>query len=197
MSTNMKRFGLLLVFVLALAACAPAPTTVPATLEPTEPAATETQTTEPMTTETPVVAETATVEETLAAETPTTGVPVTGSATVNVNETAGFGSVLVDDQGRSLYVFTSDTQNSGTSACTDACATAWPPLTSTGELTAGEGLDQSLLGTITRPDGTTQVTYNGWPLYAYQGDAGPGDTAGQGVNNQWYLVSPAGEAVQQ
>jgi predicted lipoprotein with Yx(FWY)xxD motif len=197
MNTNSKRIGLLLVFVLVLAACAPAPTEVPATLEPTEPAATETQTTEPVATETPVVAETATAEETLAAGTPTTGVPVTGSATLNVNQTAGYGPVLVDNQGRSLYVFMGDTQNSGASTCTDACATAWPPLTSTGELTADEGLDPSLLGTITRPDGSTQVTYNGWPLYAYQGDAVPGDTAGQGMNNQWYLVSPAGTAVQQ
>jgi predicted lipoprotein with Yx(FWY)xxD motif len=62
---------------------------------------------------------------------------------------------------------------------------------------AGEGVDATLLGTITRDDGSTQVTYNGWPLYYFHEDAAPGDTNGQGVGGVWFLVSPEGEAIEQ
>jgi predicted lipoprotein with Yx(FWY)xxD motif len=65
---------------------------------------------------------------------------------------------------------------------------------------AGEGVDASLLGTITRDDGTMQVTYNGWPLYFFHEDAAAGDTNGQGIDEfggLWWLVSPAGEAIEQ
>jgi predicted lipoprotein with Yx(FWY)xxD motif len=135
-----------------------------------------------------------------AAESPTAGVPVTGEATVNVGNVGTFGSALVDGQGMSLYVFMNDSQNSGSSACTADCAAVWPPLLSQGAPVAGAGLDATLLGTITRDDGTMQVTYNGWPLYLYTGDIAPGDATGQGVQDQfglWYLISPAGEAIQQ
>ena len=65
------------------------------------------------------------------------------------------------------------------------------------ETMAGEGVDATLLGTITRDDGSTQVTYNGWPLYYFQDDAAPGDTNGQGLDGVWFLVSPEGEAIEQ
>ena len=126
------------------------------------------------------------------------GVPVTGAATVAVSESADFGSILVDGEGMSLYVFTDDTQDSGTSACTDTeCTTEWPPLTTDGDPVAGEGVDETLLGTLTRDDGTTQVTYNGRPLYHFSGVTAPGDTNGQGMEGKWFLVSPEGEAIQQ
>jgi predicted lipoprotein with Yx(FWY)xxD motif len=146
------------------------------------------------------MAESPTTEATTAAETPTGAVPVTGSATVNVSETADFGPVLVDGEGYSLYVFMNDTQNSGTSTCTGACAGAWPPLTTDGPPVASEGVDEFLLSTLPRDDGSTQVTYNGWPLYSFEDDTAPGDTNGQGLDDSgglWFLVSPAGEPVEQ
>ena len=191
---NRKLLGILPVLALVLAACAPALTELPTTVAPTEPLATEPPATEPM-------AETPTTEATTAAETPTTGVPVTGIADVNVSETADFGPVLVNDEGFSLYLFMQDTQNSGISTCTDAdgCTTDWPPLVTDGDPVAGEGVDETLLGTITRDDGTLQVTYNGWPLYLFLDDTVPGDTNGQGLDEfggLWFLVSPSGESIQ-
>lgn len=184
--------GAILLVALLVTACAPATTSVP-TMEPTEPAMTETLVaTEPATaTESPVATDTQ-----AAAETPTAGVPVTGEATVMVSEVGTFGPALVDGNGRTLYLFTNDTQNSGASACSGDCLTAWPPLLSQGAPIAGTGVDATLLSTITRDDGTLQVAYNGWPLYYYADDMAAGDAMGQGVNSVWYLVSPTGEAIQ-
>jgi predicted lipoprotein with Yx(FWY)xxD motif len=123
-------------------------------------------------------------------------VPVTGAATVSVADVGTFGQALVDGQGRSLYLFTNDTQDSGASSCTGNCLVNWPPLLTDGDPVAGEGVDASMLGTITLADGTTQVTYNGWPLYYYKDDAAAGDANGQGVGDVWYLVSPSGEMIQ-
>lgn len=106
----------------------------------------------------------------------------------------GMGKVLVNSEGLTLYAFTQDSANS--SACTGGCADFWPPLTIEGEPVAGEGVEASLLDTLTRADGSVQLTYNGLPLYTYSEDAGPGDTNGQGVNGAWFVVSPAGEMVQ-
>ena len=180
--------GAVFVLALILTACAPAPAEPTATLPPTEP---------PVSTEPPVATDTA-----AAAETPTVGVPVTGEATINVSESTEFGPILVDGEGMSLYVFMADTQNSGTSTCgdDDGCATEWPPLISQGSPVAGEGVDATLLGTITRDDGSLQVTYNGWPLYLFEEDTAAGDTNGQGLEEfgaLWFLVSPEGEAIQQ
>jgi predicted lipoprotein with Yx(FWY)xxD motif len=190
--------GILLVLVLTLAACAPAATQVPTTMPSTEEPATV-MPSEPPPTEAPAteatVAETATSEA--PAETATGGVPVIGAASVEVSESADFGSILVDGEGMSLYLFTKDTQDSGTSTCTGDCQVKWPPLATDGDPVAGEGVDASLLGTITRDDGSLQVTYNGWPLYYFAEDTAPGDTNGQGVGDVWFLVSPEGEAIQQ
>jgi predicted lipoprotein with Yx(FWY)xxD motif len=117
------------------------------------------------------------------------------SATVGVaNESLG--NILVDARGRTLYLFQRD---SGTrSTCSGACATDWPPLRATGKPTVGTGANRSLVATNARLDGTTQVTYNGHPVYVFSGDQQPGDTNGQGVNafgGLWYALSPAGDAV--
>jgi len=190
--------GALLMIALLLAACAPAatPTESPATIEPTI-EATEPPTELPSATEPPVATEAPSTDATA-----TGGVPVTGAATVNVSESADHGSILVDANGMALYAFMADTQNGDTSTCgdDDGCATEWPPLVSDGDPVAGEGVDASLLGTITRDDGTTQVTYNGWPLYLFEEDTAAGDTNGQGIDEfggLWHLVSPTGEAIQQ
>lgn len=126
--------------------------------------------------------------------------PAAGAVTVQMANSATFGDYLTDGNGMSLYLFLSDTAATAdapaVSACTDACLMNWPPLLVMGEATAGTGAMADLLGTLTRADGTTQVTYNGHPLYHFASDAKSGDTAGQGVGDMWYLVSPAGEAIE-
>jgi predicted lipoprotein with Yx(FWY)xxD motif len=114
------------------------------------------------------------------------------SATVRVAN-SGLGSILVDSTGRTLYLFKADVGDK--SACSGACATAWPPLVVTGKATAGGGLTASKLGTITRSDGTQQVTYNGHPLYTFVNDTKPGETTGQGVTAfgaAWFALTPSG-----
>ena len=117
-------------------------------------------------------------------------------ATVGVADDGSLGKILVDSQGRTLYLFQKD---SGTkSACSGACASAWPPLRASGKPTAGSGAKASLLGTTPRSDGKPQVTYNGHPLYGYQGDSKAGDTNGQGINGfgaPWYVLSPTGNEI--
>jgi predicted lipoprotein with Yx(FWY)xxD motif len=179
--------GAILLLALLITACGPATTAIP-TSEPTL-----------VMTEPPLATDTAAATDMPADETATAtaGVPVTGEATVNMSDVGTYGSALVDDQGRSLYLFTNDTQNSGISSCSGDCLVEWPPLLSQGGAPlAGTGVDASLLGTITRDDGTLQVTYNGWPLYYYADDTVAGDALGQGVNDIWFLVSPAGEMIQ-
>jgi predicted lipoprotein with Yx(FWY)xxD motif len=116
-------------------------------------------------------------------------------ATVGVRDSA-LGKILVDSQGRTLYLFQKDSGT--TSACTGACASAWPPLRATGRPTVGSGANASLVGTTTRSDGNPQVTYNGHPLYLYVGDKSPGDTNGQGLTafgGGWFALSAAGNQV--
>jgi predicted lipoprotein with Yx(FWY)xxD motif len=128
----------------------------------------------------------------------------TGAAQVTVAQSEQYDAYLADADGRALYLFTTDTRGTGgteaQSACYDACAEAWPPLLTEGEPQAGEQADAALLGTIERQDGATQVTYNGWPLYYFVQDQGPGETTGQdkhGFGGEWYLVTPEGEKVEE
>ena len=117
------------------------------------------------------------------------------SATVSVAD-SDLGKILVDSSGRTLYLFEADTGTKST--CSGACATAWPPLRVSGKPTAGSGVKASSLGTTPRSDGKPQVTYNGHPLYGYQGDSGAGDTNGQNIDGfgaEWYVLSPSGNAI--
>jgi predicted lipoprotein with Yx(FWY)xxD motif len=109
-----------------------------------------------------------------------------------------FGQVLVDGQGRALYLFAADTTSAST--CYGACATAWPPLlTDKGaKVDAMHAATAALTGTTTRTDGTVQVTYNGHPLYYFTGDTKPGQITCQAVDNfgaAWYVVDPKGDAI--
>lgn len=113
-----------------------------------------------------------------------------GAVTVEV-ASSDLGDILVDGEGMSLYVFDNDTDE--TSTCNDDCEANWPPLT--GEATAGDGVDESLLSTSERDDGTTQVTYAGHPVYYFAGDQSAGDTNGQAVGDIWWVVGPDGEAI--
>jgi len=106
------------------------------------------------------------------------------------------GKILVDSKGQTLYLFTKD--STGKSACSGMCATFWPPLQTGGKPTAGSGTSASLIGTIKRSDGTSQVTYDGHPLYRFAKDTKPGDVNGEGVTafgGSWFAVSPTGKRV--
>jgi predicted lipoprotein with Yx(FWY)xxD motif len=102
------------------------------------------------------------------------------------------GQFLTDANGMTLYMFTKD--NAGDSTCYDSCATNWPPLTvqSAQNLVAGNGVTGTL-ATVTRTDGSLQVTYNGWPLYYFAKDSAPGDTNGQGLLNAWFVAPLSGD----
>ena len=105
------------------------------------------------------------------------------------------GDVLVDAQGRTLYLFEKD--KGMTSACSGACASIWPPVTATKTL-AGAGLSATKLSVAKQPGGASDVTYAGHPLYTYVGDTKPGDTKGQGLNQfgaEWYVLSPSGKTI--
>ena len=111
--------------------------------------------------------------------TPTT---TSGSAATIGVANGDLGKILVDSQGRTLYLFEKD---SGTkSACSGGCATAWPPLRASGKPTAGGGAKASLLGTTPRSDGQPQVTYNGHPLYTYAADKKPGEANDPGLRRR-------------
>lgn len=121
---------------------------------------------------------------------PTTATPAaSGPATAGTRMTS-IGEVLTDPSGLTLYF--NDNEKGGRIACTGSCATAWPPVTVTGQPVAPAGV--SGLGTISRPDGTTQLTYQSRPMYRFAADSAPGDTKGDGIAGIWHAakVSAAG-----
>ncbi|MEU1349145.1 hypothetical protein ACFYPA_21900 [Streptomyces sp. NPDC005775] len=106
------------------------------------------------------------------------------------------GTILVDGEGRTLYLWEADTTSEST--CDGDCATSWPPVTVSGKPVAGKGVKAALLGTTTRDDGREEITYNGHPLYRYAGDTSAGDTHGQGSNGfgaAWYVLDVAGNKI--
>jgi predicted lipoprotein with Yx(FWY)xxD motif len=122
-----------------------------------------------------------------------------GAAAVSVSlkSIAGIeGQALVDGKGRTLYLWEAD--KAGQPTCTGPCAAAWPPVTVSGAATAGSGVNQSLLGTVKRADGTGQVTYNGHPLYYFVGDTAAGMAKGQGskaFGADWYVLNAKGSKI--
>jgi predicted lipoprotein with Yx(FWY)xxD motif len=119
-----------------------------------------------------------------------------GAGTQVSLHTTSLGTFLTDGQGKTLYLFEKDTGT--TSTCTGACASAWPPFTTKGAPQAGSGVNSSMLGTTTRSDGSTEVTYHGHPLYYFAGDPGPGTTKGEGLKAfgaGWYVVNAAGNKI--
>lgn len=125
----------------------------------------------------------------------TTTESASGSATIAVRNSS-LGRILVDGRGMTLYLFEKDTGT--TSTCNGSCAHFWPPLTTKGMPKADTGTMAAKLGTTQRTDGTTQVTYDGHPLYYYRGDTKPGDVTGQGLDAfgaLWYVLAPGGMAI--
>jgi predicted lipoprotein with Yx(FWY)xxD motif len=119
-----------------------------------------------------------------------------GGAAEVATASGAVGPMLVDGQGRTLYLWEADTSDKST--CADACAEAWPPATTKAAVTAGGSVDAKLLGTSERADGTTQVTYAGHPLYTFAGDTAAGQLNGQGSDGfgaEWWAVSPGGAAI--
>jgi predicted lipoprotein with Yx(FWY)xxD motif len=121
------------------------------------------------------------------------GSSAAGGAAAVMTMTGSLGTYLVDKSGRTLYLYTPDTGT--TSTCTGACLASWPALLTSGVPVAGTGATASLLGTTTRGDGTTQVTYHGHPLYYFAGDNSAGQTTGQGVGGIWFVVGPDGNKI--
>ena len=121
-----------------------------------------------------------------------------GRIMVDAAPVGKLGPVLVTNKGFALYMFEPDAARRVT--CTGGCATAWPPLLVTGgeTIAAGPGVRPGLISSLPNPGGGRVVTYRGWPLYTYLGDASPGHAAGQGSDDDggdWYVMRPSGQIV--
>ncbi len=117
-----------------------------------------------------------------------TAAPVVLSATATVAGTSQ--TIFTDTKGMTLYYFTPD--KGGVVTCLAACAQNWPPLKLPASVTTPTG-DKGVtgtLGTVSNPEGGTQITYNAWPLYTWIKDQKPGDTTGQGVQGKWFVITP-------
>ena len=123
------------------------------------------------------------------------GGTLSGSGMKLTTASSGYGTVLALSNGQTVYMFTADTTTS--SACNSTCVTIWRPVAG-GKVVGGAGVSGANLGSISRSDGSKQLTYNGHPLYTYVGDNSSGSVSGQNINSfggHWYLVSPAGSRV--
>jgi predicted lipoprotein with Yx(FWY)xxD motif len=113
---------------------------------------------------------------------------------LSVGDRAALGKVLVDDEGRTVYLFDKDEAHE--SYCTGACASVWPPVTTKGTPAVSTGVDSSKVTLIKRDDGLMQVAYAGHPLYYYQGDTSSDDAYGQEKDQfgaEWYAITATGE----
>ena len=128
--------------------------------------------------------------------TATSAAAAAGSGLVITTKSGSAGAFLTDGSGRAVYLWMKDGKDS--SACSGACAGAWPPVTTTGAVTASGGVNKADLSAITRSGGAKQVVYDGHPLYYFSGDSGPGQVNGQGSDGfgaKWWLVDPAGTSI--
>jgi predicted lipoprotein with Yx(FWY)xxD motif len=129
---------------------------------------------------------------------PVTPSAVGTAATVDLHDSS-LGKIVVDAQGRTLYLFEAD--KGGKPTCDGPCASVWPPYLGTpepGTPKSGIGASGAPIGTTARGDGGTQVTYGGHPLYYYVGDKAPGDVAGQDLDQfgaKWYVLDKAGQKI--
>lgn len=123
------------------------------------------------------------------------GATAASTPTVKVMKTASLGKLLATSSGLTLYHYTDE--KGGKIDCKGACAKLWPPLlvTSGAKPTLGPGLSAAKVGTVKRPDGKTQVTYNGYALYRYAPDKKAGDVKGQALFKAWYVIAPTGKLV--
>ena len=187
--------AIMTVAIVVLAACAPAPAPTPVPPPPTAMPAAPTAV-PPMATTAPTMAPAAAAPTATTASAPAPAAAATPStpAVLTLAKTS-LGTILADGAGRVLYIYTKDTTNPSVSNCYDACAQRWPVFFANGQTQAKDGIQANLIGTTQRKDGTTQVTYNGWPLYYWQNDKNPGDTGGQAVGDVWWVVMADGSAI--
>jgi predicted lipoprotein with Yx(FWY)xxD motif len=113
-------------------------------------------------------------------------------ATLSAAESDTLGPIVIDADGFTMYRFDKDSAHPSKSNCTGACATVWPPEIVTSSNISLSGINPSMVGSVTRPDGSKQLTIGGWPIYGYSGDKNPGDVNGQGVEGAWYAITPTG-----
>ena len=121
--------------------------------------------------------------------------PATTTTTIALRNSA-LGPILVDSSGRTLYLFEADRPDMST--CNGDCASVWPPLIVHGTPVAAAGVNQSLLTTTTRNDGSLEVVYNGHPLYYFVSDKKAGDVTGEGISSfgaEWYVLSAVGTKI--
>lgn len=121
-----------------------------------------------------------------------------GGETITTAQDSDLGTYLVDEDGKALYLFEKDKRGSGKSTCSGACAQVWPPVTTKGDPQPEKQAKGSELSTLKRKDGSSQVVYNGWPLYYYAPDS-KGTTKGEGVDGfgaEWYVLAPAGHKIE-
>jgi predicted lipoprotein with Yx(FWY)xxD motif len=109
--------------------------------------------------------------------------------------TFDIGRIVVDGRGFTLYRSDGDKASPPKANCVGTCAREWPPMTTVAGLKVS-GIDQSLVGSVTRPDGVEQVTLAGWPVYSHATDEMPGETSGQSVGGTWFAIAPDGAKVQ-
>ena len=129
------------------------------------------------------------------------GTSPSAAVTISAKSVPGLGTVLVNGQGQTLYMLTSE--KGGKITCTDdnGCTKVWPDTElpkGVTAATAGSGIQASLLGTVKDASGSLYVTYHNWPLYTFSGDSGPGTVKGQGITNfggTWYVLSTSGNPV--
>jgi predicted lipoprotein with Yx(FWY)xxD motif len=160
-----------LFLILVLAACSAGASTTPAAATPTSAASS--------------AAAAASASESAA--------PSAGAAVGEIDaEDSSLGKILVDDQGMTIYFFSTDSENK--SSCTGDCLANWPPVVADTTPEAG-GDVTATLGTFMRDDGTSQLTVNGFPAYYFAGDSKAGDTNGQGLFIKWYVVGADGNAI--
>ncbi len=128
---------------------------------------------------------------------PATPASGTGTAVVVSTKHSKLGTIL-SAGGKHLTVYMFDGDKNGNTSCTGACARVWPPVTTSAAASVSGAAVAGNLGTITRPDGTKQVTYKGHPLYFFARDGDSGDAYGQGVvgfGSSWYVLKPSGSKV--
>ncbi|TCN37559.1 putative lipoprotein with Yx(FWY)xxD motif [Kribbella orskensis] len=121
--------------------------------------------------------------------------PASSGAKLAAADVGNFGKIVVDGSSRTLYVFDKDTADPSKSTCDGDCAATWPPVVAGDGTPQLDGVDASLVGTVTRTDGSKQVTLAGLPLYRFASDSKPGEAKGQAVGGVWWVVGVDGKKI--
>jgi predicted lipoprotein with Yx(FWY)xxD motif len=121
--------------------------------------------------------------------------PASSDTKLATSDVGNFGKIVVDGTGRTLYVFDKDTADPSKSNCDGDCAAKWPPVVAGSGTPQLDGVDASLVGTVTRTDGTKQVTLAGLPLYQFASDSKAGEAKGQAVGGVWWVVGADGKKI--